>query len=200
MRSLFSVLLFVVVMPFSWGQSDYSSIIKQDLVNLSVGLGHQYGFVGVSGTYSVTDYFGVSALLSTLPKVGIEFSAPQLLRTDRLEPYLKMQYGISERLTLSSCEELYLPSCFGEPQEYKRKTLLGPTLSIGTKFKLFKRMRGYGTISADYNYISESQVETFHSDFNEQYATSHEPRDDRNLYFSVGYTYLLSSSDPEYKR
>lgn len=200
MRFILSILFYIIFITSSWAQADYSSIIKEDKLSLTFGMGHQFGVVGLNGAYSLSDVISVSALLSVYSKLGVEFSAPNLLKTPRLEPYFKVQFGITEALSLASCDFFQGIDCFGPDVQYERKTFYGPTLSLGTKFKLLKKLRGHGTISLDYNHVDKGQLESYYNTVNEMFGTMHVLSSGRNVFFSIGYAYLLKSTNPDYKR
>jgi len=191
-------------------QADYSDIAEYEKIGVSLGYGSEFSNFGIKASYGLNKSFfliGGGTLLGLgfdiVAKAGIEFRATSLFKTSSIVPYFNAQFGISEnpRLTCNSTWENTGNNCFNT-QEWisESKVFMGPTLGIGIKYKLIKRLRGYGSIGVNYNYAQSSKINQFVSEFNELYQADYTEFLDSGISFAVGYTYVFKSSDPDYKR
>jgi len=201
-------MLFCTSFYSSTAQSDYSSIISEDRLSLSGLVSNSvHQLVTVDINYFLSDKVVLlgslvpSQVLATIPsmRVGMQFRATNLFKTARLVPYLDVQYGVSRYEQLSFCEADPNQWCAGEFISDKR-AFFGPSMELGTKFKLFKRIRGYGTIGLNYEFVNTDSVNDFVTEFNELHSAN-EPtcQEYSKLSFSFGYTYVFKSTDPNYR-
>jgi len=201
MKFLYTTLVVILFSSVLIAQSDYSEIIHQERFSIGAGIGYEYGIVGVRGAYLLNKSFSVIGTLSNLPKAGVEYRAHGLFKNPRIMPYLNLQFGATRDVTLS-CDAfaLDLIICESPRSTLERKIFLGPTVGLGMKYKLFKKFRGYGSIGINYNNVCPVQEEDFVRDFNKAHGADRTIIRKNAFSFSIGYTYLLKSTDPEYKK
>jgi len=197
MIAIFSTQLSAIV----YSQQDYSKLVKHDKLSVSGGFGLEYGVVGLRANYSLNDNFSLVATLGAIhyAKAGIELKAQNLFENSSLLPYLNLQFGVSDRASLNCYFSTDVSSrnlCLTTSQVSVNKTFYGPTISTGTKFKLFKRVRGYGTIGIRYSYVNKSSYRDFAHDFNSRYGANRSTERTNRISLSLGFTYVLKSSNP----
>lgn len=207
LKLLFSVCS-VVIISFLGNdisaQSDNHNAIHEEKLSLSFGIGHEYSLIGFRLNYLVSEDLSLMAGFSpwglvvngelgeSYAKAGIEYRFSNLVNKKRLLPYANILFGVGKHIRINYFDEVNQQRIFGINTSY------GPTLGIGTKFKLFKKMRSYGNIGIQYVIYNRKKQMKFVDDFNSQYGTNWYFRS-RDVFFSLGYTFILKSKKPPAK-
>jgi len=180
---------------------DYSNLIENEQLSISGGLGYEYGVVGFRASYLFSKSIAVIGTVGAHPKAGIEYRIHSLSKSGRVTPYVNLQFGVSGIYRLSCNSYNYLTEeviCSSSNNANAEKRFLGTTVGLEVKLKLLRKLPGYLSIGANYNNVCPVQLDDFVSDFNSQNGAELSVRD-IPLAFSVGYTLILKSKDPEYK-
>jgi len=174
----------------------YPYVIIENKLSLSVGIGEEYSLYGLRASYFFNRHFGLIGSINptnfsknSFAKLGVEWQSHVFSDNTLVVPYANVQVGAITDYSLSSNSNL-IPS----GTVTKRKIFYGATLAVGAKMNLIKRIKGYLSIGINFSFINDGSLRSFGDDFNNIYGTNYNPSYPNLYRFSLGYTYVISSS------
>ncbi len=152
--------------------------------SIGAGIGWDYGIIGVTGKYFITENIGFIASIPS-PSVGMEVNVPFFSKKD-ITPFVSIRYGPNYLLRLNDSP----PNVFQEPENKAKRRFYGFIYGVGLKYKFYKDKREYFTLSV--NYIDRaSSINVFIEDFNMQYGTDYSPTVGDFIRPSIGYVFYF---------